>query len=297
MTRRLVSAPYSSRPARRDLDVSQTRITAQQAASRPAPPAPPASPPRPRPACSWTRSTRRRRLHRLLPVRLRRLDRQEPGALGSCRLRPVRRAVRAEQRDAAPDSRGRRLGARSRVEEDRRLLRLVPRRTGDRRQGRRAAGSAAQEDRRRCRRVNDLAPLVAELHTIGVNVFFQFGSQADFKDASVEMAIVDQGGLGLPDRDYYFKDDPKSVELRSKYLDHVGRMSALLGAGADQAAPRRGRPWRSKPRWRRARSTPCRAAIRTRSTTRCRPPSCRRSRRSSCGRAISAASARRRSTR
>jgi endothelin-converting enzyme/putative endopeptidase len=84
--------------------------------------------------------------------------------------------------------------------------------------------------------VNDLAPLVAELHTIGVNVFFQFGSQADFKDASVEMAIVDQGGLGLPDRDYYFKDDPKSVELRSKYLDHVGRMSALVGAGADQAA-------------------------------------------------------------
>ncbi len=84
--------------------------------------------------------------------------------------------------------------------------------------------------------VNDLAPLVAELHTIGVNVFFQFGSQADFKDASVEMAIVDQGGLGLPDRDYYFKDDPKSVELRAKYLDHVGRMSALLGTAADQAA-------------------------------------------------------------
>jgi endothelin-converting enzyme/putative endopeptidase len=83
--------------------------------------------------------------------------------------------------------------------------------------------------------VAELAPLVAELHTIGVNVFFQFGSQADFKDASVEMAIVDQGGLGLPDRDYYFKDDPKSVELRTKYLDHVGRMSALLGAGTDQA--------------------------------------------------------------
>jgi putative endopeptidase len=83
--------------------------------------------------------------------------------------------------------------------------------------------------------VADLAPLVAELHTIGVNVFFQFGSQADFKDASVEMAIADQGGLGLPDRDYYFKDDPKSVELRAKYLEHIGRMSALLGAGSDQA--------------------------------------------------------------
>ena len=83
--------------------------------------------------------------------------------------------------------------------------------------------------------VNDLAPLVAELHTIGVNVFFQFGSQADFKDASVEMALADQGGLGMPDRDYYFKDDAKSVELRAQYVDHIAKMSALLGAAGDQA--------------------------------------------------------------
>ncbi|HET6959983.1 MAG TPA: M13 family metallopeptidase [Vicinamibacterales bacterium] len=83
--------------------------------------------------------------------------------------------------------------------------------------------------------VADLAPLVAELHTVGVNVFFQFGSQADFKDASVEMAIADQGGLGLPDRDYYFKDDAKSVDLRTQYLDHIARMSALLGAADNQA--------------------------------------------------------------
>ena len=83
--------------------------------------------------------------------------------------------------------------------------------------------------------VADLAPLVAELHTVGVNVFFQFGSQADFKDASVEMAIADQGGLGLPDRDYYLRDDAKSVDLRAKYVDHLTRMSALLGVADDQA--------------------------------------------------------------
>jgi len=83
--------------------------------------------------------------------------------------------------------------------------------------------------------VADLAPLVAELHTVGVNVFFQFGSQADFKDASMEMAIADQGGLGLPDRDYYFKDDAKSADLRTQYLDHLARMSALLGAADNQA--------------------------------------------------------------
>jgi len=83
--------------------------------------------------------------------------------------------------------------------------------------------------------LGELPALVAELHTIGVNVFFSFGSQADFKDASVEMAIVDQGGLGLPDRDYYVKDDPKSIELRTQYVGHVGRMSGLLGAGAEEA--------------------------------------------------------------
>jgi putative endopeptidase len=83
--------------------------------------------------------------------------------------------------------------------------------------------------------VNDLSPLVADLHTIGVNVFFTFGSEADFKDASLEMAIADQGGLGLPDRDYYFREDPKSVDLRKAYVEHVGRMSGLLGATPAQA--------------------------------------------------------------
>ncbi len=43
------------------------------------------------------------------------------------------------------------------------------------------------------------------------------------------IAEVDQGGLGMPDRDYYFKDDPKSVELRKKYVAHMVKMFALLG--------------------------------------------------------------------
>jgi putative endopeptidase len=78
-------------------------------------------------------------------------------------------------------------------------------------------------------RTADLPPLVADLHTIGVNAFFSFGAEADFKDASVEMAMADQGGMGLPDRDYYVRDDPKSVELRTQYVEHVGKMLALLG--------------------------------------------------------------------
>ena len=77
--------------------------------------------------------------------------------------------------------------------------------------------------------VRDLAPLVAELHTMGVNAFFGFGAEADFKEASLVRAIADQGGLGLPDREYYFRDDPKSVELRKQYVEHVGKMMSLLG--------------------------------------------------------------------
>ncbi|MGH7489551.1 MAG: M13 family peptidase, partial [bacterium] len=83
----------------------------------------------------------------------------------------------------------------------------------------------------------ELPALVAELQTIGVNAFFGFGAEADFKDASTVMAIADQGGLGLPDRDYYFRDDAKSAELRKQYGEHVGKMAALAsGAGEPSAA-------------------------------------------------------------
>src|SRR5439155_12667809 len=58
-------------------------------------------------------------------------------------------------------------------------------------------------------------------------------SQADFKDASVEMAVADQGGMGLPDRDYYLRDDAKSIELRTQYLEHVGNIARLVGASAE----------------------------------------------------------------
>jgi putative endopeptidase len=87
-----------------------------------------------------------------------------------------------------------------------------------------------------------LAPLVAELHTIGISPFFNFGAEADFKDASLEMAIADQGGMGLPDRDYYFREDAKSVELRKQYVEHVGKMAALLGDAPDRATAAAVRP-------------------------------------------------------
>ncbi len=81
-----------------------------------------------------------------------------------------------------------------------------------------------------------LPAVVGYLHEQGVNVLFGFGSGADFKNAKEVIAQADQGGLTLPDRDYYLKDDPKSVELRKAYVEHVANMFKLMGDAPDKAA-------------------------------------------------------------
>ena len=68
------------------------------------------------------------------------------------------------------------------------------------------------------------------------NVLFRFDSDQDFRDATQVIADADQGGLGLPDRDYYVKDDAKSVELRKAYVAHVQKMFELLGDQPEVAA-------------------------------------------------------------
>jgi putative endopeptidase len=87
----------------------------------------------------------------------------------------------------------------------------------------------------------DLPALVAKLNKMGVGVFFDFSSQQDFKDATREIAFIDQGGLGLPEKDYYLRTDAKSVELRKQYVAHMKNMLMLIGYGPDEAeaaAPR-----------------------------------------------------------
>jgi putative endopeptidase len=76
---------------------------------------------------------------------------------------------------------------------------------------------------------------VARLHRMGAGALFEFGSGQDFKNSSQVIAQLEQGGLGLPDRDYYLKDDPKSVELRRAYAAHVETMFRLLGAPPERA--------------------------------------------------------------
>ena len=80
-----------------------------------------------------------------------------------------------------------------------------------------------------------LAAEIARLHARGASAMFEFGSGQDFKDSNQVIAQFDQGGLGLPDRDYYLKTDAKSQEIRDKYLAHVQRMFELAGEPADQA--------------------------------------------------------------
>ena len=80
---------------------------------------------------------------------------------------------------------------------------------------------------------------VARLHDQAVGVFFRFGSQPDQDNARQEIADGDQGGLGLPDRDYYFRQDEKSETTRKEYVKHISRMFQLLGdnpAAADAKA-------------------------------------------------------------
>ena len=83
---------------------------------------------------------------------------------------------------------------------------------------------------------DELPALLAHFQLINVNAFLGFGEQQDFKDATKQIAVVDQGGLGLPERDYYFRTDPAAVKTREQYVQHITNMMKLMGASDSQAA-------------------------------------------------------------
>ena len=83
---------------------------------------------------------------------------------------------------------------------------------------------------------DQLAELVASEQLDGTSTLFGFGSNQDFEDSSRVIAFASAGGLGLPDRDYYVKDDAKMREMREKYVAHMARMFGLLGDNAEIAA-------------------------------------------------------------
>ncbi len=77
----------------------------------------------------------------------------------------------------------------------------------------------------------ELPALLGKIHLgiAGDHMLFGFGSNQDYADSSQVIAFASAGGLGLPDRDYYFKTDAKSVETRKKYVEHAQRIFELLG--------------------------------------------------------------------
>jgi endothelin-converting enzyme/putative endopeptidase len=85
--------------------------------------------------------------------------------------------------------------------------------------------------------VRDIAPFVAKVTLpFGETLIFEGGSTQDPDNSEEEIADLGQGGLGLPDRDYYTKDDAKSKEIREKYVQHVEKVFVLLGDMPEVAA-------------------------------------------------------------
>jgi putative endopeptidase len=90
----------------------------------------------------------------------------------------------------------------------------------------------------RINQINDVLSLedeIARFHAHRVPAVFGFGATQDFKDSTAIIAQAVQGGLGLPDRDYYLSDDAKMKATREEYQKHVARTFVLMGDANDRA--------------------------------------------------------------
>jgi putative endopeptidase len=92
------------------------------------------------------------------------------------------------------------------------------------------AAIAAMNDRKA------LLSQVAALHKEGIQAVFDFSSTQDFADSTKVIGDADQGGLGMPDRDYYLRDDERSKQLRTDYVAHVSKMFQLAGDSPEKSA-------------------------------------------------------------
>ncbi len=86
------------------------------------------------------------------------------------------------------------------------------------------------------RNAKSLDAAIRALHKGGISVLFDIEATPDFIDATKMIGALSQGGLGLPDRDYYLKDDERSKEIRKAYVDHMTAMFGLIGWSKSKAA-------------------------------------------------------------
>jgi endothelin-converting enzyme/putative endopeptidase len=80
-----------------------------------------------------------------------------------------------------------------------------------------------------------LIEAIARVHLIGPNPLFSFYSSPDLHSANDVIAYIDQGGLSLPDRDYYLKDDPKMAEARKSLVEYATRIFTMAGQSPQKA--------------------------------------------------------------
>jgi putative endopeptidase len=80
-----------------------------------------------------------------------------------------------------------------------------------------------------------LAALLGKLQRDGVDAFFGYGEQQDLKDATRQIAVIAQGGLGLPEKDYYIRTGPEDQKIRDAYVAHLAKMLVLAGSPQAQA--------------------------------------------------------------
>lgn len=83
---------------------------------------------------------------------------------------------------------------------------------------------------------NELTDLLARFELTGVTAFFNYSEQQDFKDARKQIAVVDQGGLGLPEKDYYLRTGAAAEKTRQQYVQHITNMLKLMGEPDAKAA-------------------------------------------------------------
>ncbi len=83
--------------------------------------------------------------------------------------------------------------------------------------------------------IADVRDIARDLQHLGASPFHSLGVSPDFEDADAYLVYVGQGGLGLPERDYYVRDDERSAQLRDAYVSHVARQLGNLDGGEDAA--------------------------------------------------------------
>jgi len=84
--------------------------------------------------------------------------------------------------------------------------------------------------------IDDVSRQLAAMHNSGLPAVFSFGAGPDLKNSNAVIANAGQGGLSLPNRDYYTGTDEKSVETRAKFVEYMTNMFKLLGDSPDAAA-------------------------------------------------------------